>query len=217
MTAAASETAKTPRASQTRQLFIRLAQKRQKPGSGSSAAFLRERTARLIFPDVSGVLSVPWATVGAAATRLYMPERMTQDFDILVTEADVGTARKELQNAGFTYTGELTIGGSSWLAPQNGFPLDVLEGREVWCESAIKEAQTNRDGQNLPILPLPYLVLMKFAASRSQDIGDLTRMLGQAAPADLDRVRQIFARYAAEGDREDLESLILLGQLENAV
>lgn len=204
------------RAQHTRRLFIRLAQKRQKPGTGSSAAFLRERTTRLVFPDLFGILTVPWATVGAAATRLYMPEQIAQKFDILVGEADANMARSELQNAGFTYTGELTIGGSSWLAPQNNFPLDVLESREAWCEVAIREAQTNRDAQNLPVLPLPYLVLMKFAASRSQDIGDLTRMLGQATPTDLDRVRQVFAQYAAASDRDDLESLILLGQLENA-
>ena len=203
-----------PQAQATRKLFIRLAQKRQKPGTGSSAAFLRERTVRLVFPDLSGVLSVPWATVGAAATRLYMPERMTQDFDILVSDADAGAARTQLQNAGFVYSGELSIGGSSWKSPQNGFPLDVLEGSEAWCKEAVAEAQTNRDAQNLPVLPLPYLVLMKFNASRSQDIGDLTRMLGQAAPEGLARVRQVFARYVSESDRDDLESLVMLGKME---
>jgi len=43
------------------------------------------------FPDLTPLLHpVPWAVVGAAATRLYMPERMTQDFDILVRAADCG-------------------------------------------------------------------------------------------------------------------------------
>ncbi len=209
-------TSDTSRAQQTRRLFIRLAQRRQKPGTGSSAVFLRERTARLIFPDLTHILSVPWATVGAAATRLYMPERMTQDFDILVEETDAQAAREQLQKTGFVYTGDLTIGGSSWLAPENQFPLDVLEGSEAWCKAAIAEAQSNRDAQGLPVLPLPYLVLMKFNASRSQDIGDLTRMLGQAAPNDLQKVRHIFALFCNQSDRDDLESLILLGQLENS-
>ena len=198
----------------TRKLFIRLAQKRQKPGTGSSRAFLRERTTRLVFPDLSDVLSVPWATVGAAATRLYMPENVTQAFDILVHEADAKAARTQLQNAGFIYNAELSIGGSSWKSPQNGFPVTVRKNDESWCKEAVADAQTNRDAQSLPVLPLPYLVLMKFNASRSQDIGDLNRMLGQAAPADLACVRQVFARYTTQSDRDDLESLVMLGKME---
>jgi hypothetical protein len=39
-----------------RKTLIRLALKHQKPGSGSTAAFLRERTARMEWPDLSPVL-----------------------------------------------------------------------------------------------------------------------------------------------------------------
>ena len=75
------------------------------------------------------------------------------------------------------------------------------------------EAQTNRDGQGLPVLPLPYLILMKFRASRAQDVADITRMLGQAGEVQLNAVREVFERWLP-GNDEDLESLIALGQLE---
>lgn len=68
-----------------REQIIALAQRRQRPGSGSSLVALRERTARTRFPDLTPVLGpVPWAVVGAVATRLYMPERGTQKLDIVV-------------------------------------------------------------------------------------------------------------------------------------
>ena len=196
-----------------RRTIIRLAQKRQKPGAGSGRVFLRERTARILFPDLKSVLPVSWAVVGAAATRLYMPERMTQDFDIVLCTADGLAARNALRLAHFVYLGELSIGGSSWKSP-TGFPIDVLENDAPWCKTAIADAQQNRDPQQNPVLPLAYLTLMKFEASRPQDIGDVTRMLGQASPEQLAEVRAVFARYLSEGDGEDLESLILLGQLE---
>ncbi len=204
----------TATATQTRQTLIRLAMKRQRAGSGSSDAFLGERTMRMEFPDLNGVLAgVQWAVVGAAATRRYMPERATNDLDILVSAEDAETVRGKLRQAGAQYMAELSIGGSSWRLA-DGFPVDVIEGREGWTFAAIAEAQTNRGDDNLPALPLSYLVLMKFAASRVQDLADISRMLGGATDAQLNTVRDVFARWSSN-DTDDLESLILLGQLEH--
>ncbi len=130
------------------------------------------------WPDLTPVLSpIRWAVVGAAATRLYMPERVTQGMDIAVAAADGPEARQKLEASSFTYQGELHIGGSSWLSPE-GQTVDMLEGEEPWWPEALAEAETNRDAQGLPILPLPYLVLTKFQAGRVQDLADVTRMLG---------------------------------------
>jgi hypothetical protein len=60
---------------------------------------------------------------------------------------------------------------------------------------------------------LPYLVLMKLAASRTTDLSDISRMLGQTSDQDLDEVRKIVEMYDATS-LEDLESLIQLGKLE---
>jgi hypothetical protein len=137
---------------------------------------------------------------------------MTQDLDIVIAVGDGSQARQKLLAAGFIHQGELSIGGSSWRTP-DGRQMDLLEGDDIWWRGAIVQAQTNRDAQGLPIVPLPYLALMKFQAGRAQDIADVTRMLGQAEAETLNAVRDAFAKYAPE-DVDDLESLITLGRLE---
>ena len=167
----------------------------------------------LQWPDLTSVLApLPWAVIGAAATRLYMPERLTRDLDIAVGVKDAETAYHQLSHAGYTLVGTLSIGGTRWQSPDET-PVDVIEGSDPWWPAALSEAQSNRDEQGLPVLPLPYLVLMKFNASRTIDLGDITRMLGLANEAALVQVRNVFRQYAPE-DMDDLESLISLGKLE---
>ena len=56
----------------------------------------------MVWPDLTSILSpIRWAVVGAVATRLYMPERMTQDLDIVIQTADGSQARQKLAAAGF--------------------------------------------------------------------------------------------------------------------
>lgn len=198
---------------QLRKQLIALARRHQRPGSGTSLAILRGRTAHMQFQDLSPILKpILWAVVGAVATRLYMPERSTQDLDIAVRRKDREEVRRSLAAAGFSYQGELAVGGSTW-ASSDGTPVDVVEAGDPWSAQALAEAQQNRDAQGLPVLPLPYLVLMKFQSGRVQELADVTRMLGQANEEMLTAVRQLFAQYAPE-DMEDLESLIVLGQIE---
>jgi hypothetical protein len=167
----------------------------------------------MAWTDLTPILSpMHWTIVGAAATRLYMPERVTQDLDVAIRAEDASRAREKLADAGFVYQGDLSIGGSTWISP-DGKMIDVIEGHERWWVEALTEAQANRDAQGLPILPLHYLVLMKFQSGRVQDIADITRMLGQADQAALESVRALFKRLAPS-DLADLESLITLGRLE---
>lgn len=196
-----------------RKTLIRLADKHQRPGSGSSAEFLRQRTAMVVWPDLTSVLGdIPWAAVGAVATRHYMPERVTRDLDAAVAARDAAEARRRLMEAGFRHSGELSIPGASWLSP-DGAEVDVLELHDSWAVEALQQAQANRDLQGLPVLPLHYLVLLKFRAGRTVDIGDVTRILGLAGDTQLAAVRALFAREAPD-ELEDLESLIRLGKLE---
>jgi hypothetical protein len=202
-----------PTAAQTRHLIIGIAKRRQRAGSGSSLDFLKGRTAKLRFPDLSATLSgIPWAATGAAAARMYMPERMTNDLDILVRKSDAEIIRRRLEQAQTTFKGELSIGGASWTLP-DGFPLDVIEGEEEWVDAALQEADGNRDPHGMPVLTLPYQVLMKFRASRVQDIADISRMLGQATDLQVAETRTLFNRLLPK-DLDDLESLIELGRLE---
>ena len=164
-------------------------------------------------PDLNTALrGLRWALTGAAAARLYMPERATADVDIVVKGSDAATAREALRAAGYGYRSELGIGGSSWSSPGR-VPIDVIELAYPWTDMALEAASRNPDPRGLPVLPLAYLVLMKLDAGRVQDIADITRMLGQADDAALGAVRRALADYAPE-DADDVESLIALGRME---
>ncbi|MBM2810212.1 MAG: hypothetical protein HW416_971 [Chloroflexi bacterium] len=165
------------------------------------------------WPDLSEALrDIPWAVCGAVATRRYMPERGTADLDAMVESGNAAVAGQRLVAAGFAFEGTLAIGGSAWRSP-DGLHVDVIERDDPWVADALLAASHNRDEQRLPILPLPYLVLTKLDASRAQDVADLARMLGAAAESDLELCRQVVNEFRPE-DRDDLESLIRLGRLE---
>ena len=89
--------------------------------------------------------------------------------------------------------------------------VDVLCLDLPWLGQAF--AQVRQDPAGLPVLDLPFLIIMKLRANRAIDIGDMTRMLGLASEADRERVRETVTRYQPE-DADDLEALILLGKME---
>ena len=57
-------------------------------------------------------------------------------------------------------------------------------------------------------------LLMKLLAGRSQDLADVSRMLGGATEVQLEEVRAVINQYLSNAV-EDLESLIMLGRLEH--
>lgn len=199
----------TPR--QRRKLLLEMSLRRQKPGTGSSLAFLKRRTAMNEWPDLRQTLSeIPWAVIGGVATRAYMPERMTKDLDVLVKIEDEEQVVALLIKAGFKFISRLTIPDNLFESP-TGVEIDVLLGDMPWINEAL--SQPERDPAGFPVLGLPYLVLMKLQASRSQDWTDVSRMLITADAEQLNNVRKIVAQYSPE-DQEDLETLIYLGKLE---
>jgi len=193
-----------------RRFYITLARKRVRPGSGSGPDVLWARTWRRPVFDLRSLVSVPFLVVGGVATRLYAPERMTSGLDVLVGKASAEGFYRELARGGVSKRGHFTVSGSHWLLP-DGTPLDVLEEDGAWVGEAMAAPALGPDG--LPVIALPYLVLMKMRASRGIDIGDLTRILGAAGEADLDRTRQVIRTHLGDAE-EDLESLISLGRLE---
>jgi hypothetical protein len=194
----------------TRRKFITLSLSRVKPGSGSTINFLQARTWRRKVTNLRDFIDIPYVIVGGVATRLYMPERMTDDLDILIHTSQNqriydGFAQKQVKQIG-----ELSIGGTSWELPDK-VVLDVISSDKPWVTVALLNPRISPDSQ--PVIDLPYLVLMKLDASRTTDLSDISRMLGQASDKDLDEVRKIVEMYDATS-LEDLESLIQLGKLE---
>lgn len=163
------------------------------------------------WPDLRPVLTgIPWAVVGAVATRAYMPERATKDLDVLVRLQDEAEVQARLVAAGYRIVSRLAVPGFLVRAP-DGAEIDFILGSYPWLSQALRHVQ--HDPVGYPVLDLPYLVIMKLAASRVQDTADLSRMLGLASDADLARVRRAVTRYAPD-DLADLEALIYLGRVE---
>ena len=163
------------------------------------------------FPDLRDVLQgIDWITVGTVATRAYMPERATQDLNILVRAADEERVAARLTAAGYERVAELGIPGAAFA--RAGEPeVDVLLGEQPWLEEAL--AAPGQDPAGFPVLALPYLALMKLAAGRARDVADVATMLGWADDDALAAVRDAFDRYSP-ADLPDLESLIYLGRRE---
>ncbi len=196
---------------QKRRLLIDMMLRRQTPGTGSSRQLMEERTAMHDWPDLRQILNgIPWVIVGGVATRAYMPERMTQDMDILIKHSDQEAVLTRLQKNGYTIKQTLSIPGYVLVAP-NGVELDVLLGKQEWLEEAL--AKPTHDATGFPVLGLPYLVLMKMESGRGRDIGDITTMLGWADAEQLQAVRSAVAMHSPQ-DSDDLESLIFIGQQE---
>jgi hypothetical protein len=202
----------TPR--QKRRFMIDMLLRRVKPGTGSSHEFMRRRTAMNPWPDLRPILKgIDWAIIGGVATRVYMPERMTKDLDILIHEKDGERAVEQLKEAGYRIVSELAVSGYLMESPE-GVELDVLFGNNSWVKEAL--ANPVKDLAGYPIIGLPYLIILKMSAQRAQDWADVSRMLGWASDAELDEVRTVVQRYTPE-DVDDLEAIIFIGKKEREI
>jgi hypothetical protein len=194
----------------TRKKFIQISLKRAKPGTGSSLQFLTTRTWRNQVTDLRSIITEDYVIVGGVATRLYMPERMTDDLDILIHLSNSQHVYDSLIENQAKEIGSLSIGGTSWEL-SDGTVLDIIVSDRAWVKSALLYPKQSPDGQ--PVIDLPYLILMKLEAGRTKYLSDISRMLGQANDAEIDEVRRIIKVYDPNS-LEDLESLIQLGKLE---
>ena len=194
--------------------ILKMALRRAKPGTGSSNEFLDRRTAMQPVPDLSAILgTIPWVLVGGIAIRAYMPERTTLDVDIMIREEDDTRARAAFKKAGYMITGNLSIGGFSIRRPntEDSPPVDVLVSNEAWFQEAL--ALPGRDAAWLPVMPRPYLILLKMEAGRSQDLVDVQRMLRDTPQSERSSTRALIAHHAPEMV-EDYEALIQLADIE---
>jgi hypothetical protein len=99
---------------------------------------------------------------------------------------------------------QLALSGETW-SRAGSPPLDLLWSDDEWAEEAVAEARPDANGAR--VVSLAHLILMKLDASRGIDQGDLSRMLGLAAEAALDTVRNTIARHMPDA-HEDVESYI---------
>ena len=163
------------------------------------------------WPDLRDTLQgIGWVIVGGVASRAYMPERVTQDLDILVRRGDEKDVLTRLQDAGYQVVSEEAVPGYRLLSPE-GVEVDLIVGEQRWLEEAVSRPEIDPAGY--PVLGFPYLVLTKMNTGISNDLGSVATMLGWASVEQLQAVRAVVARYSPQ-DSEDLESLIFLGRQE---
>ncbi|MDI6813242.1 MAG: hypothetical protein QMC95_14130 [Desulfitobacteriaceae bacterium] len=150
-----------------------------------------------------------YAVAGGLAVGVYSPERATQDLDLVMVARS--QMEERLHELGYTQVNKLTIGGSTWRLP-DGREIDVIDiSDRPWAEKALQEALTTTF-HGFPILPLPYLVLMKLEASRIQDIADIGKMLKYADSDLRQHVRSFVTSYKPQ-DLEDYDQIVLLSDL----
>ena len=187
-------------------LLIKIAQRRVKPGTGSAYAIAAHKKDM----EILHFITTNFMLIGGHATALYMPQRQTLDFDILVKDEDELKIEAEFLDRGATITSSLTIGGKSYLL--DGQSIDAIACSQTWFDEAYTQAV---EAWGVKVIPLPYLVLLKMQASRMQDLADCSRMLGLADNLTIHKIEKVFLEYAPN-DLEDLNSLIELGKLENS-
>lgn len=193
--------------------FLRLALRRAARGTGSQKDSYDRRTSVQPIPDLVPVLgSLRWALAGGIALRAYAPERMTLDVDIVIHERDVRAAREAFVEAGYEIVGELSIGGfTAREEAPDVMPVDVIPRGDPWLEDAL--ADPHLDAAGYPILPRPYLTLLKLQAGRTQDLADVQRLLAATPLTERASTRRLVEAYAPDL-AEDYDSLITLADLE---
>ena len=134
-----------------RRPLLEMALRRAQPGSGSTITFLRARTWKdpVVSLDLRN-LRTPYVIVGGVATALYMPQRLTDDLDILVLAADAPLIHQKPVAAGCRHLEDRDHGETRWEVP-GGVRLDVLESTEPWAAAAV--AAPNHSPTDLPVMP----------------------------------------------------------------
>jgi len=94
--------------------------------------------------------------------------------------------------------------------------LDVLAPDASWVGPALATARPSPTG--LPVVALPYLVVMKLTSGTSGDLDDLARLLGGADPGEMAAVRAAVGahRPVAAGDLDRLIAASRRGAMASA-
>jgi hypothetical protein len=196
-----------------RWILIQMSLRRTKPGFGSQP-FTKGKG----IPMASSWLTVlqsppaPFAVCGGMAVNYYARPRQTDDLDIVILVEDATRWETFFHNQGWSRKGALSSGGWTYTYT-NGEAEIVLMAEEHWSERAIREAQNNLY-DNLPIMPLVWLVWMKLNAGRTGDQADVSHMLGTLSDDEFQEIVTILNPWLSPEDREDLESLHALGRWE---
>ena len=154
--------------------------------------------------------NLPYVIVGGMAAAYYQPARFTEDIDLMLLAEISTVVEQALSQAGWTQLGIISFGGSSWQSP-NGELIDLLHAPDQsWVSAALDFPIKTPEG--LPVIDLPYLLILKLSATRAVDISDIVGMLQQANEIEKQRIRQIIAAHRLDL-LEDFDQFAAIAQL----
>ena len=140
--------------------LLRLALRRAARGTGSQRWFFEQRTAIQPLPPLQHVLNpISWVLVGGLALRAYIPERMTQDVDILVHERDTEAVQTAFTTAGYEVVEQFSIDNFRVQTNYTATPsIHVLARIDRWLDEAL--STPTYDIAKYPVLARAYLILL---------------------------------------------------------
>jgi hypothetical protein len=142
---------------------------------------------------------VPIAAGGGYAMQAYGSDRLTADLDVVALRSIRSLETKR----------RLAFGGSS-STTQAGVPVDVIVRDDVYARlyrAAVRAAKTI-PGVPIRVVPAPYLVAMKMAASRPKDEIDSEFLLGRMSTREIAETRAVLRRYLGIYAAEELDGLV---------
>lgn len=206
-------------ASARRRFFLERGLRKRPVGSGSNLERLMKIPRDLHWIDTNELFGdIPTVVVGGVATRIYSPERATKDIDLLVDHTRFAEASDKLGKAGyqkddtlFFPNASLGLYGEAWF--KGASHIDLLSTPQKWGKKALVKPVIDPTG--LPIIRLPYLVLMKFDSARAQDQADLSRMLGRLSEEECEELIREVARHSNDPSfADDVRQYAQLGRWE---
>lgn len=158
-----------------------------------------ERTALSQLAELLRSLGIRWVLIGAlAANRYRSSPRLTQDFDLLLS--DVGDGLEVLEAA---------LREAGWAVERASPEADLLRIRHAqlgmadlliagtdYQQQAIERARWETHGfrEAIPILTPEDVIVHKLIAGRNQDLADVEAVLTAGIPLDEDYIVQ-WARF----------------------
>jgi hypothetical protein len=207
------------RAPDRRRFYLERGLRKRPLGSGSDLEGLMSLPRKSLSVDPAELFKdIQAVVIGGVATRSYAPERSTEDLDLLIEHRRFGEASQRIRQAGYEKIRDLdfpnaSLGlyGEAW--SKAGLKVDMVATAQRWGRLALKNPQLDTTG--LPIVRLPFLVLMKFDSARAIDQGDLSRMLGRLNDEECEALIREVAKHSNDPSfADDVRQYAQLGRWE---
>jgi hypothetical protein len=145
------------------------------------------------------------ALAGGCAMQIYGSDRLTADVDLLADGYP-----------NVTRNGILSFGGIRTTA-KNGAPVDYIirDDAEADLYDAALDTARAVAGVPVPVITVPYLGAIKFAAGRGKDVQDLEFLL-RAHPTAFKTMRSLVAKYIGDYAIDDLDSYQVTAALKGS-